>query len=909
MCRVVLCLVTLAFATSAGWGTDAAQLYKKAREAEKAGKFDKAYVLYSQAALMDPANQTYWLRSQAVRSRAALQAIPAAGSLPAQFSAEPAESPGQEPVRRLETPTPQELAEARKPQSPVELKATAERKDFDLTGDSRALFEKVGQAFGLDCVFDSDYQAGRPIRFRMESVNYREALHGVEVATGSFLIPLTPKLFMAAKDTPEKRRDLEPWISVALQVPQAANPQELTQVVTAVQQALAIEKVGFDSQTNTVLLRGPASKIVPAQALFEDLMRNRAEVVVDVDFFELNRNDALTYGLSLPNLFPLNAFSSAGNAVMTLADLARWGPAGTMFAVAIGNAQLMATLSNSESHSLTHLELRSVDGQAVTFHAGDRYPILTAGYYGQANVSAGTVPAAGTRTTAGSSTGNVLQNENAFGNTTNPTAVAVGDFNRDGLQDFAATSSSGNSVAVYPGAGNGSFGNPISYNTGKNPSALLAVDVNGDGIADLVTADAGSNTISVLAGAGDGTFKAATAFAVGTSPAALASADFNGDGFVDIAVADSDSNNITILPGRGDGTFQQPLTVTAGASPRALLAGDFNGDGLPDLAVANYSSNDLWILLNNGDGTFRKANTYATGSSPRGLAAGDLNRDSFTDLVVANAASNTVSVFVGDGTGAFSGGQQFNTGSGPVSVTLADFNNDGFQDVAAANEGDGTISLLLGLGTSFQTPIQFAIGAGTEPVSVTHADFNRDGYPDLLTANSGANDFSVLLASPFGGFQTPSGTPVQYSGGQTYAPPPAFTYEDLGLVVKATPHVHGASEVLLELEAETKLLTGNMVNGVPEIAQRKLQSQVQLRAGEGAVVAGLLSSSDARSILGTAGLSRLPGIGPLLRNNTRNRSNSQVLMVITPRLVSLPPGEFATHEVWVGSEARPRTPM
>ena len=329
---------------------DAAQLYKKAREAERAGKFDRAYVLYSQAALMDPTNRTYWLRGQAVRTRAALQAIPAAGSLPAQFKEEPGALPEPEP-RKLEAPTASELAEARKPQSPTELQANRDRKDFNLSGDSRTLFERVGQAFGLDCVFDSDYQASRAIQFRMDAANYREALHALEAATGSFIVPLTTKLFLVAKDTPEKRRDVEPWMSVALEVPQATSPQELTQVVTAVQQTLAIEKVGFDSQTNTVLLRGPVSKIVPAQAIFQDLIRQRAQVIVDVDVMEMDRSDMLTYGLSLPSLFSIQPFSSLGTAVTTLADLARWGPGGTVFAVAIGNAQLLAELSKSASQS------------------------------------------------------------------------------------------------------------------------------------------------------------------------------------------------------------------------------------------------------------------------------------------------------------------------------------------------------------------------------------------------------------------------------------------------------------------------------------------------------------------------------------------------------------------------------
>src|SRR5579871_4876308 len=45
-------------------------------------------------------------------------------------------------------------------------------------------------------------------------------------------------------------------------------PSQLPALVEPPSPLASIEKVGFDSQTNTVLLRGPASKIVPAQALF-----------------------------------------------------------------------------------------------------------------------------------------------------------------------------------------------------------------------------------------------------------------------------------------------------------------------------------------------------------------------------------------------------------------------------------------------------------------------------------------------------------------------------------------------------------------------------------------------------------------------------------------------------------------
>jgi len=66
------CLVCLAAA--ALFAGPASKLYQEGRKAERAGEVASAYLLYSQAAALEPRNSRYWLRSQAVRTRAALQA-------------------------------------------------------------------------------------------------------------------------------------------------------------------------------------------------------------------------------------------------------------------------------------------------------------------------------------------------------------------------------------------------------------------------------------------------------------------------------------------------------------------------------------------------------------------------------------------------------------------------------------------------------------------------------------------------------------------------------------------------------------------------------------------------------------------------------------------------------------------
>jgi general secretion pathway protein D len=144
---------------------------------------------------------------------------------------------------------------------------------------------------------------------------------------------------------------------------------------------------------------------------------------------------------------------------------------------------------------------------------------------------------------------------------------------------------------------------------------------------------------------------------------------------------------------------------------------------------------------------------------------------------------------------------------------------------------------------------------------------------------------------------------------QAYAPPPLFQFEDLGLTLKVTPRVHGNEEVSLELETEYKTLGGSGYNGIPIISTRKAANRVRLKFGEWAVVAGLISSAEARTLVGIAGLSQVPLLNALTSKQTRTSDEGETLLVIRPRLLSESPSTIATHGIWPGTESRPRTPL
>ncbi len=129
----------------------------------------------------------------------------------------------------------------------------------------------------------------------------------------------------------------------------------------------------------------------------------------------------------------------------------------------------------------------------------------------------------------------------------------------------------------------------------------------------------------------------------------------------------------------------------------------------------------------------------------------------------------------------------------------------------------------------------------------------------------------------------------QVIGNQSYiAPFPSFTFEDLGLNLKATPIIHADRDVTLKLELNIRSLGAQTVNGIPIINNREYSGTITLKNGESSVMAGLISLADSRSIGGLPFLSRVPGLSYAASDHTKNDMEDDLLIVITPHILRLP---------------------
>ena len=364
-------------------GDTATSLLRQARQAEKAGDAAQAYIKYAEAAAQDPENETNaWARSLALRTQALLETK----ALPAGLDGRSAGDASAVEDSLFGEITDQEIAEARQPLPPLELEAVAGVHGFDIKGDAKQIFEEVARAYGLEVVFDADFQAGKPLRFRADDLDYREALRAVCELTGAFVVPVSERVALVAQDTQQKRQELEHNMAVVLPIPEPTTVQEAQEVAQAVQQLMDIQKAVVDGGKGLVLMRDRVSRVRVAQSLLEQLMLRRPEFVIEVEFIEASEIMRRRYGIGLPSSAPLvwlgDLLGNKPPAGELASGLVKFGGGASLIGLGIANAEVFASMTRTDAAVLLSSQLRTVSGQPATLHVGDRYPIQTQGYFG-----------------------------------------------------------------------------------------------------------------------------------------------------------------------------------------------------------------------------------------------------------------------------------------------------------------------------------------------------------------------------------------------------------------------------------------------------------------------------------------------------------------------------------------------
>ncbi|CAF0815388.1 unnamed protein product [Adineta steineri] len=190
------------------------------------------------------------------------------------------------------------------------------------------------------------------------------------------------------------------------------------------------------------------------------------------------------------------------------------------------------------------------------------------------------------------------------GHNSKPQSLNVGDFNSDGHLDIAVDNNNAVNVGVFIGCGNGTFEIQKRSFTiiGSNPTKLAVGDFDDDTHADVVIPNHLKNIVCILSGYSNGSFGVRQFFFINSTSRtpSVAVGDFNCDGHLDIAVGTTGPSGIDVLVGYGDVHFDTQRIFRSETIDKNIIIAvhDFNGDTYQDIIAIDVVLDTIDILLN-----------------------------------------------------------------------------------------------------------------------------------------------------------------------------------------------------------------------------------------------------------------------------------------------------------------------
>ena len=331
-------------------------------------------------------------------------------------------------------------------------------------------------------------------------------------------------------------------------------------------------------------------------------------------------------------------------------------------------------------------------------------------------------------------------------------AIAVGDYDNDGLPDLYVTGYGHN--VLYHNLGGCKF-EDVTERAGVKASGFSTgaawADYDRDGRIDLFVARY-----------------------VQTDLHRLPPPDPHVEGYRSVILQmpdEMEGESNFLFRNRGDGTFEDVSEKAGVNNSRKLhgmgvVWGDYDDDGWPDLYVTNDAGTN-YLYHNNGDGTFAENGllsgtaTGAHGEIYGNMAAdfGDFNRDGRLDLVTTRYSRQPVSLYRNDqivftDVAAETGLAQPTIAPVKWGVGFGDFDNGGWPDILIANGNFSSLMDKLETEVKYREPLQLfrnidgrrfedianEAGLNNGPLEsrrgVAIGDINNDGNLDFVVFNA-----------------------------------------------------------------------------------------------------------------------------------------------------------------------------
>jgi len=204
------------------------------------------------------------------------------------------------------------------------------------------------------------------------------------------------------------------------------------------------------------------------------------------------------------------------------------------------------------------------------------------------------------------------------------------------------------------------------------------------------------------------------------------------------------------------------------------------------------------------------------------------------------------------------------------------------QTKSGGSEGQGQSQYTDGEGNPFPFALPIGQGLGIGIVNVhidavlrsIQTDYNLNilSRPHLVTLDNQEASIEV-------GDQIPYKVLSQY-GITSYE----FKSATVKLLIK--PHINNDSTITIEIKPNADFQNGQTPDGVPIIATRKASTKVKVGNGKTIIIGGLMRDSEVQTISKVPILGSIPLLGALFRSKINKKEKTELVIFITPRIMS-----------------------
>ena len=157
----------------------------------------------------------------------------------------------------------------------------------------KVLFDTVGKVFGVNVIFDPDYETQNTIKqssVELANATITEAFDDIAVVTKSYWKVLTPNTIFVTLDSRQKRQEYEEQVVKVFYLQNVGQAAELNEAVTVLRTVADIQKVFTSTPMNAIIVRAAADKIPLAEKLIAAIDKPKSEVIIDIMIMSVNRN-------------------------------------------------------------------------------------------------------------------------------------------------------------------------------------------------------------------------------------------------------------------------------------------------------------------------------------------------------------------------------------------------------------------------------------------------------------------------------------------------------------------------------------------------------------------------------------------------------------------------------------------